>query len=92
MYQIVRFCAGMRASEQNALDRTDIDLTNRLIKVRRSVVGGKISKTKNKWSKRTIKMNEPTYQAMLRQVKRALEQGSQALFFNKQGNRIDARS
>jgi integrase len=90
-YQTVRFSAGMRASEQNALERSDIDLRNRLIKVRRSVVGGRIGKTKNKWSKRNIKMKESTYQAILRQVKRAFEQGSQTLFFNKQGNRIDAR-
>jgi integrase len=91
-YQTVRFFAGMRASEQNALERTDIDLANRLIKVRRSVVGGRFGDTKNEWSKRDIKMNEPTYQAIFRQVNRALKQGSQTLFFNKHGNPIDART
>jgi len=91
-YQTVRFYAGMRASEQNALQRTDIDLSNRLIQVKRSVVGGRIGDTKNEWSKRNIKMNELIYPAILRQIKRALKQGSPTLFFNKHGNPIDART
>jgi integrase len=92
-YQIVRFFAGMRASEQNALDRSEhINLANRIIKVRRSLVGGKFGPPKNQWSKRDIRMNEITYQAIRRQIKRALKQGSQTLFFNKQGNPINFRS
>ena len=80
------------ASEQNALERTDIDLANKLIRVSRSTVGGRISDPKNDYSNRNIKMNEPTYQAIFRQIKRALRQGSQTLFFNKHGNPLDFRT
>lgn len=91
-YQTVRFFTGMRACEQNALFISDIDLENRLINVRRSVVDRIFGETKNEYSKRFIKMNERTYQAIVRQIKRAMKHCTQTLFFNRHQNPIDTRT
>jgi integrase len=91
-YQESWFFGGYRASEINAFEPSHVALKNRIIKVRQSVVNGRLGEPKNEFSNRDVKMNDRSYQAIKRQLKRAKEIGSRTLFFNKHGNPIDSKT
>lgn len=68
------FCSGLRQGEQDGLKSEDIDWENRLLHVRRAITrdeGGKVVEgtTKNKYSRRTIKLTPVMYDALEEQRK-----------------------
>jgi integrase len=68
------FCSGLRQGEQLGLKREDIDWENKLLHIRRGITldeNGKIieGKTKNRYSRRTIKLTSVMYNALEEQRK-----------------------
>jgi integrase len=68
------FCSGLRQGEQLGLKCEDIDWENRLLHIRRAITldeDGKIieGKTKNRYSRRTIKLTSVMYTALEEQRK-----------------------
>jgi len=92
-YLVVKFWTGLRISEINALEtRKHIDLKNNKIKVRQSIVKRIIGDTKNESSKRDIDMCLMVRQAVKRQMERSIKKRTKFLFFNSEGNSIDAHN
>ena len=88
-YLVGKIWTGLRISEINALEtHKHIDLKNNQIKVRQSIVKGKISPPKTKSSKRKVDMCPMVREAVKRQMERSIKRGSKFLFFNSQGNSI----
>ncbi len=66
-YLITRFLTGMRPAEIDGLRWRYVDLDNRLISVRETLVRGRPNYTKTDSSQRDIEMSEIVYQALVRQ-------------------------
>lgn len=68
------FCSGLRQGEQNGLKPEDIDWENRLLHIRRAITLNKDGKvmegnTKNRYSRRTIKLTASMYSVLEEQKK-----------------------
>lgn len=64
-YFVIRFFTGMRTGEIDGLKWKYVDLKNRLILIRETIVRGEVSYTKNDFSQRSIQMSEPVYKAFV---------------------------
>jgi len=92
-YLVVKIWTGLRISEINAIEtRKHIDLKHDKIKVRQSIVDGKIGLPKTKSSKREVDMCPIVREAVKRQMERSIRKGSKFLFFNSQGNPISSHN
>jgi integrase len=88
-YLVVKIWTGLRISEINALEtRKHIDLKHDKIKVRQSIVDGKIGLPKTKSSKREVDMCPMVREAVKRQMKRSIKKGAKFLFHNSHGNAV----
>lgn len=79
------FCSGLRQGEQNGLKPEDIDWENRLLHIRRAITlneDGKIMEgnTKNRYSRRTIKLTPAMYHVLEKQ-KNVYDQFTGKYFF-----------
>ena len=72
-YYTVRFFTGLRTAEIDGLKWRYVDMENRLISVRETLVRGKMVGTKNDGSQRDIVMSDPVYQALKTQKDRTGE-------------------
>lgn len=90
-YYLVRFFTGMRTGEVDGLQWKYVDLENRLILIRETVVQGKITTTKTSESRREIQMSTPVYEAFLR-LKTNNEIKSKFVFHNRKGNPLNHRN
>jgi len=66
-YYTVRFYTGMRSSEIHGLQWQYIDFERRQIMIRKTIVRGEITTTKNDGSLREIEMSQPIYSALKEQ-------------------------
>lgn len=87
-YYTVRFFTGLRTGEIDGLKWKYVDLGNRLILVRETIVDGEEDTTKTDESRRDIQMNEAVYQALLRQAE-ATRKISPFVFCNREGKPLD---
>ncbi|MDO8787412.1 MAG: DUF3596 domain-containing protein [Sulfuritalea sp.] len=87
-YYTVRFFTGMRTGEIDGLKWKYVDLENRLILVRETIVDGEEDTTKTDESRRDIQMNEAVYQALCRQAE-ATRKLSPFVFCNREGKPMD---
>lgn len=72
-YFVIRFFTGMRTGEIDGLKWKYVDLTNRVILIRETIVRGEVSYTKNDFSQRSIQMSEPVYKAFVAMKQRTSE-------------------
>ncbi|TMM47056.1 tyrosine-type recombinase/integrase [Colwellia ponticola] len=87
-YYLVRFLTGMRTGEVDGLKWKYVDFTNRLIKIRETIVAGTCDYTKNDFSQREISMSEPVFNAL--QEQHAASAGlSDYVFCNQTGSPVD---
>jgi len=63
-YYLTRFLTGMRTGEIDGLKWKYVDFTNRIIKIRETIVAGKCDYTKNDFSQREITMSQPVFDAL----------------------------
>jgi integrase len=64
-YFLIRFFTGMRTGEIDGLKWKYVDLDNRRILIRETIVRGEESYTKNDFSQRDIQMSEPVFKAFV---------------------------
>jgi len=64
-YFLIRFFTGMRTGEIDGLQWKYVDLTNRGILIRKTIVKSEESYTKTHASQRIIQMSEPVYEAFM---------------------------
>lgn len=64
-YFTVRFFTGMRTGEIDGLKWKYVDLKNRKIQIRETIVSGVEEYTKNDFSQREIDMSQPVYESLL---------------------------
>jgi integrase len=64
-YFLIRFFTGMRTGEIDGLKWKYVDLKNRRILIRETIVNGEESYTKNDFSQRDIQMSEPVFNAFV---------------------------
>ncbi len=83
-YYTVRFFTGMRTGEVDGLKWKYVDIENRLILVRETVVAGDEEYTKNDGSQRDIHMSQAVYDALKEQEK-STRQFSPFVFCNSLG-------
>ncbi|MEP0357409.1 DUF3596 domain-containing protein [Paraglaciecola sp.] len=86
-YFTIRFFTGMRTGEIDGLKWKHIDLDNRRIQIRETIVKGEVSYTKNDFSQRDIQMSEPVYQAFIQMKSSTGDQ--EFVFVNKNGNPLE---
>ena len=90
-YFLVRFFTGLRTGEVDGLQWKYIDLDNRSILVRETVVQGKISSTKTPESRRTVQMSQPVYETFVR-LNANKKEGAKFVFSNAKGNPLNHRN
>lgn len=90
-YFLVRFFTGLRTGEVDGLQWKYIDLDNRSILVRETVVQGKISSTKTPESRRTVQMSQPVYETFVR-LNANKKEGAKFVFSNSKGNPLNHRN
>jgi len=93
-YFLFAFSSGLRQGEQIALRPTDIDWTKRTIKISRAATrdeNGKfmIGKTKNRHSRRTIKLLPVMYDSLVAQKEIYDRFKGEYFFCSPKGHRID---
>lgn len=64
-YFLIRVFTGMRTGEVDGLKWKYVDLQNRQILIRETIVKGEVSYTKNDFSQREIQMSQPVYEAFM---------------------------
>ncbi len=87
-YYLIRFLTGMRTGEIDGLKWKYVDFTNRLIKIRETLVDGQCDYTKNNFSQREIAMSQPVFDALKRQYEATFTL-SEYVFCNNSGQVID---
>ena len=87
-YYTVRFYTGMRTGEVDGLKWEYVDLENRQILVRETLVAGKTEYTKTNGSQREIPMLGPVFEALEAQHQRT-GKISKYVFCNSQGEPLD---
>ncbi len=90
-YFLVRFFTGLRTAEIDGLQWKYIDLDNRCILVRETVVQGKISSTKTPESRRTVQMSQPVYETFIRLTANK-KKNAKFVFSNSKGNPLNHRN
>jgi integrase len=93
-YFLFAFSSGLRQGEQIAIRLADIDWTKRTIKISRAATRDengkfKIGRTKNRHSRRTIKLLPVMYDALVAQKKIYDKFKGEYFFCSPQGKRID---
>jgi integrase len=83
-YFLIRFFTGVRTSEVDGLKWKYVDLENRLILIRETIVNGKVSYTKNDFSQRDIQMSESVFDAFV--AMKARTGSYEFVFVNNNGN------
>jgi integrase len=86
-YFTVRFFTGMRTGEVDGLKWKYVDLEQRLISVRETIVSGREEYTKNSYSQRDIQMSDHVYRAFCNMKKRTGD--NTFVFCNQKGNPLD---
>lgn len=86
-YLLVRFMSGMRTGEINGLQWRYVDFERRQIRVRETIVRGKVDETKTEGSLREIEMTQPVFEALSRQ--QAITGHQRFVFCNREGAPID---
>ncbi len=86
-YYTVRFFTGMRSAEINGLQWRYVDFDRQQILVRKTLVRGEITTTKNDGSLREIEMSQPVYDALKEQKKITGEH--EFVFCNRLGQPLD---
>jgi len=84
-YFLVRFFTGMRTGEIDGLQWKYVDLNNRQILIRETIVQGEITTTKTPESRRTIDMSTPVYEAFKR-LDLQKKENARFVFANSRGN------
>jgi len=87
-YFLVRFFTGLRTSEVDGLQWQYVDFARRHIRVRKTLVDGRIETPKTTHSKREVDMVPPVYDALRRQYQRTGEHYP-FVFVNQVGNPLD---
>lgn len=87
-YYLVRFLTGMRTGEIDGLKWKYVDFSNRIIKIRETIVAGECDYTKNDFSQREISMSQPVYDALKAQ-KQVSEMLSEYVFCSTSGQPVD---
>lgn len=87
-YYTVRFFTGMRTGEIDGLKWKYVDLKNRMILVRESIVAGEQDYTKTDGSQREIQMSGVVYDAFVAQAK-VTQEKSEYVFCNRAGEPFD---
>jgi integrase len=90
-YYIVRFFTGMRTGEIDGLQWEYVDFERRLIRVRETLVDGRVDVTKTSASIREISMSTPVYEALCRQHQATGNLGA-FVFCNREGQPLDHRN
>jgi len=80
------FGTGLRSGEMVALIWDDIDFVNRKISINKTIRKGRVKSTKTYSGKRTIDMNEETYELLKNQQELLKEQKSNMVFLTYQNN------
>jgi integrase len=88
------FCSGLRPGEQIGLKAEDIDWQKEMLTVRRAITldeQGKLVEgpTKNKYSRRRIRLTEPMFEALREQKKIYEKFLGEYLFCTQNGSRVD---
>lgn len=89
-YFLIRFFTGMRTGEVDGLKWKYVDLRNRLILIRETIVNGYEETGKTIESFRDIQMSTPVYEAFVRQ--KAKTGKGKWVFTNREGNPLDHRN
>ena len=94
-YFMFAFSSGLRQGEQIALQPDDIDWSRNLLKVRRAFTrddNGKVmmGETKNKYSRRIIKLTESMLKPLIEQIKIRDQFDCQYFFCSQTGDRVHA--
>lgn len=84
-YFLIRFFTGMRTGEIDGLQWKYVDIENRQILIRETLVYGKITDGKTAGSHRTIEMSTPVLEAFTR-LKRNARVAAKFVFTNRVGN------
>jgi integrase len=90
-YFLIRCFTGMRTGEVDGLQWKYVDINQRQILIRETVVQGKVSSTKNLGSKRIIEMSAPVIEAFKRLKENALP-NAKFVFTNKVGKPLEHRN
>ena len=89
-YFLIRFFTGLRTGEIDGLKWKYVDLNNRLILVRETIVNGREETGKTIESFREIQMSTPVYEAFIRQKARTSQYTF--VFVNAKGKTLDHRN
>lgn len=90
-YFTVRFFTGMRTGEVDGLKWKYVDLENRLLLIRETVVNGEDEYTKTDGSQRDIRMSQIVFEALKRQ-QAATGTLSEYVFCNRLGRPLDHKN
>lgn len=86
-YFLIRFFTGLRSGEIDGLKWQYVDLVNRKIYVRETIVDGKMTYTKNDSSQRDVDMSEPVREAFFNMMHRT--ENSEFVFTNLNGRPLE---
>jgi integrase len=89
-YYLIRFFTGMRTGEIDGLKWKHVDLKNRLVLIRETIVNGREESGKTIESFRDIQMSTPVFEAFLRQQDKTGM--NKWVFTNREGNTLDHRN
>lgn len=90
-YFLIRFFTGLRTGEVDGLQWKYVDLANKAIHVRETLVQGKVSTTKTPESRRTVQMSQPVYEAFVR-LSAIKAKSAKFVFTNSKGNPLSHRN
>jgi len=90
-YFLVRFFTGLRTAEIDGLQWKYVDLANKVILVRETVVEGKVTTTKTPESRRGVQMSQPVYDAFVR-LNASKKSSCKFVFPNLKGNPLNHRN
>ena len=90
-YYTLRFFAGLRTGEIDGLTWANIDLKNRQILIKQSLVNGELGPPKTKSSYRAIDMSNIVFEAII-EHKDKFKKSSKFVFANNNGNPLSHRN
>lgn len=90
-YYLIRFFTGMRTSEIDGLQWQYVDIKNRQILIRKTIVDGIVTDTKTQESRRIIEMSLPVMEAFKRLKQKSYE-SQEYVFINGAGKPLDHRN
>lgn len=90
-YFLIRFFTELRTGEVDGLQWKYVDLANKAIHVRETLVQGKVSTTKTPESRRTVQMSQPVYEAFVR-LSAIKAKSAKFVFTNSKGNPLSHRN